>query len=151
MSRPARSDRPLPTPGSWNPGGGAPSSAGAELGQGRAERGLGGRLCPSSGTGLSFPGVASRRASPTFPIGCIRDVGFESPMTGPDDNGFLPPGTCRPVRAIQVPYGDSRESRNAGLVGGGGGAQARSQEGETVPRLESLAGAGTHCSTTHLY
>lgn len=32
-----------------------------------------------------------------------------------------------------------------------GEAQAGSQEGETVPRLESLVGAGTHHSATHLY
>lgn len=104
------------------------------MGQGRAERAHQGRLTPSPGIDLCFPRAASRRVSPTFPIGCIRGVGFKSPMTDPDD-GFLPPGRCRPVRAIQIPDGDSRESRNAGLRVGrgrvGGGAQAGGQEGES--------------------
>ena len=67
--------------------------------------------CPLSCVIRAYSATAS---APTFPIGCIRDVGFKSPVTGPND-GFLPPGRCRPVRAIQIPDGGGRESRNAGL------------------------------------
>lgn len=108
------------------------------MGQGRAERAHRGRLSPSPGTGLCFPGVASRRASPTFPIGCIRHVGFKSPVTGPDD-GFLPTGRCRPVRAIQIPDGGGRESRNAGL--GVGGGPGREPGGRDCPQAGVLGGS----------
>lgn len=135
MSRPARSERPLPTLGS-SPEGGAPSfSARAEL------RGVMGEALSQLWHRPLFPGVASRRASPTCPIGCIRDVGFESPVTGPDDDGFLPPGMCRPVRAIQIPDGGSRESRNAGLVGAGGWGPGREPGGRDCPQAGVLGGS----------
>lgn len=140
MSHAACSERPLSLPGSRNPEGGDTLLSHPRQGWPRPEpeRGRRGRLCPSPSTDLRPPGLDSRRASLALHIGCLWDLGFGSPMTGPKD-GFPPPWKVQASWNHPNPVQGQQRGQESSTGPGLGARRA-----ETSPRLGVLGGAGTH-------